>query len=121
MCSLINTDLARNAALITKGKAAGRLRQEMMQAGFRIGQGTLQRILAGNTGVRMASLQQFADYFGVDLVSLLRGRTEEDEDCSSAAPRGMGHAGPKRSFAVGQKVSRAFAVRCACAARSARP
>lgn len=92
MCSLINTDLARNAARITKGKAVGRLRQEMKQAGFSIGQGTLQRILAGNTGVRMASLQQFADYFGVDLASLLGSRTKEDEIRSFAVPRGMDHA-----------------------------
>ncbi len=88
---VINKDLASNAALITKGKAIGRLRQEMKQAGFSIGQGTLQRILAGHTGVRMESLQQFADYFGVELGTLLRGWAEEGDGRSPAAPREAVH------------------------------
>lgn len=80
MRNFVNATLAENAALMTKGKAIGRLRNDMAQAGFNIGQGTLQRILAGETGVRMESLQKFADYFSVDLDTLLRGRVEEGED-----------------------------------------
>ena len=80
MRSFVNATLAENVALMIKGKAIGRLRSDMKSAGFDIGQGTLQRIVAGETGVRMESLQKFADYFSVDVDTLLRGRVAEGED-----------------------------------------
>lgn len=95
MRSFVNADLASNAALMIRGTAIGRLRSDMKDAGFNIGQGTLQRIVAGETGVRMESLQKFADYFSVDIDTLLRGRAVEGEDFmhvtrlgAEAAPEG---------------------------------
>lgn len=80
MRSFVNATLASNAALMIRGRAIGRLRSDMKDAGFNIGQGTLQRIIAGETGVRMESLQKFADYFSVEVDTLLRGRVAEGED-----------------------------------------
>lgn len=80
MRSFVNATLASNAALMIRGRAIGRLRSDMKDAGFNIGQGTLQRIIAGETGMRMESLQKFADYFSVDVDTLLRGRVAEGED-----------------------------------------
>ncbi|WP_231890532.1 hypothetical protein [Delftia sp. GW456-R20] len=77
MRSFVNATLASNAALMIRGTAIGRLRSDMKDAGFNIGQGTLQRIVAGETGVRMESLQKFSDYFSVDIDTLLRGRGGE--------------------------------------------
>ena len=48
-----NQTLADNVAMLIKGKAIGRLRDEMKTAGYAIGQGTLARIIAGDPGVRM--------------------------------------------------------------------
>lgn len=67
MRSFVNADLASNAALMIRGTAIGRLRSDMKDAGFNIGQGNLQRIVGGETGVRMESLQKFADYFSVSV------------------------------------------------------
>jgi len=64
MRSFVNATLASNAALMIRGRAIGRLRSDMKDAGFNIGQG---RIIAGETGVRMESLQKFADYFSVSV------------------------------------------------------
>lgn len=74
-----NHVLASNVALLSKGKSIGALRSEMLAAGFEIGQGTLARIRAGETGVRMESLQKFADFYRVELDSLLRRPLEDDE------------------------------------------
>lgn len=52
----------------------------MKYAGFNIGQGILQRIAARETGVRMESLQKFADYFSMNVDTPLRGRVAEGED-----------------------------------------
>lgn len=79
MATSLNKTLADNVAALIKGKAIGRLREEMQAAGHPIGQGTLQRIIAGETGVRMESLQKFAEFFQVETDSLFR-ETSEDSD-----------------------------------------
>ncbi|MEG0051955.1 MAG: S24 family peptidase [Comamonas sp.] len=75
-----NQTLADNVALLIKGKAIGRLRDEMKTAGYAIGQGTLARIIAGDTGVRMESLQKFADFFGISTGTLLHEPIEDGEN-----------------------------------------
>lgn len=75
-----NQTLVDNVALLTKGKAIGRLRDEMKAAGYAIGQGTLARIVAGDTGVRMESIQKFADFFQISTGSLLHEPIEEGEN-----------------------------------------
>lgn len=81
----INPTLATNVALLTKGKAIGRLREEMKQSGFDIGQGTLSRLQKGETGVRLDSLQKFADFFRVGVEALLN-RDLHDGDSSEFLP-----------------------------------
>lgn len=80
MRSFVNASLASNAALMIRGSAIGRLRSDMKDTGLNIGKGTLQRIVAEETGVRMESLQKFADYFSVNVDTLLRGHVAEGED-----------------------------------------
>lgn len=75
-----NQTLADNVALLAKGKSIGRLREEMKNAGYDIGQGTLSRIMAGDTGVRMESLQKFADFFQISTGSLLHEAIEEGDN-----------------------------------------
>lgn len=74
-----NQTLVDNAALLTKGKSIGRLRDEMKAAGYDIGQGTLARILAGDIGVRMGSIQKFADFFQVSTGTLLNEAIESGD------------------------------------------
>lgn len=74
-----NETLAVNASTLIGEKSITGLRAEMKQAGYDIGQGTLARIKKGETGVRMESLQKFADYFNVELDTLLRGRVHEED------------------------------------------
>lgn len=75
-----NPILAENASLLMGDKAIGVLRAQMKAAGFEIGQGTLSRIRSGETGVRMESLQKFADYHRVDLDTLLRGHINSEDE-----------------------------------------
>ena len=75
-----NPTLAANVALLVKDKSIGRLRAEMATAGFEIGQGTIARIRNGETGVRMESLQKFADYHQVELDTLLRGEVGHEDE-----------------------------------------
>lgn len=77
----INQTLADNVAALVKGKAIGRLRQEMKDAGHPIGQGTLARIIAGDSGVRVESLQKFAEFFRIEPEALFREvGTDSDND-----------------------------------------
>lgn len=80
MTKAANQTFAENVALLIKGKAIGRLREEMKTAGYSIGQGTLSRIISGDTGVRMESVQKFADFFGVSSGALLHEPIEEGEN-----------------------------------------
>lgn len=75
-----NPVLAANASQLVKDKSIGRLRAEMAAAGYEIGQGTLARIKGGETGVRMESLQKFADFHRVELDTLLRGEVGHDDE-----------------------------------------
>ena len=103
MPNSINPVLSTNASTLSKEKAIGRLRSDMKAAGFDIGQGTLQRILAGETGVRMESLQKFADYFGVDLETRLRGQVTEEFVSVPHLSVEVG-AGPGRANAVVENI-----------------
>lgn len=80
MPNSINQTLADNVASLVKGKAIGRLRQEMKSAGHDIGQGTLSRIISGDTGVRMESLQKFADFFQVETETLFREASDNSDN-----------------------------------------
>lgn len=96
-----NRTLAENASLLIGDNAIGRLRGQMKQDGYDIGQGTLARIKAGDTGVRMESLQKFADYFRVDIDTLLRGALDDEDDFIPVARLSVEvGAGPGRSNAV---------------------
>lgn len=103
MSSAMNPTLSANAASLSKGQAIGSLRHDMKAAGFDIGQGTLQRILAGETGVRMESLQKFADYFQVNVDTLLRGHVD-DEFIQVARLSVEVGAGPGRTNGVVEEV-----------------
>ncbi|MBS3018564.1 hypothetical protein DJFAAGMI_01296 [Comamonas sp. PE63] len=106
MRSSINQMLASNVAVLSKGKSIGGLRQEMKAAGFDIGQGTLQRILAGETGIRMESLQKVADYFSVDLDTLLRGHLNDEQEFTAVSRLSVsGDAIPGRTNGVVEMVS----------------
>lgn len=106
MADQYNPILAENVASLTKEKAVGRLRQDMKSQGYDIGQGTLARIIKGDAGVRMASLQKFADYFRVDLDSLLRGSVDaSDEDFVTVTRLNVQvGAGPGRAVGVVEEV-----------------
>lgn len=100
-----NPTLATNVSLLIKDKSIGRLRAEMTAAGYEIGQGTLARIRNGETGVRMESLQKFADYHRVELDTLLRGHlNSEDEFVQVARLSVEVGAGPGRHVGVIEEV-----------------
>lgn len=100
-----NPILAANVALLTQDKAIGVLRSQMKAAGFEIGQGTLARIRAGETGVRMESLQKFADYHQVELDTLLRGHVDSDEEFIQVSRLSVEvGAGPGRSVGIVEEV-----------------
>lgn len=64
--------LAKNMARLSNGRSIGGLRSDMAGEGYSIGQGTLSRILLGDKGVRVESLQKVADYYGIELDQLMR-------------------------------------------------
>lgn len=64
--------LASNMASLSNGRSIGGLRADMGAAGYKIGQGTLERIYKGDKGVRMESLEKVADYFGTEVDQLMR-------------------------------------------------
>lgn len=66
----VGNALARNVDALIKGRSITQVRREMMSAGYNIGQGTLQRIIAGDCGVRLESIQKLSDYFCVSVESL---------------------------------------------------
>ena len=75
-----NDSLAANFLKIANGRSIDRLRTDMKEAGFDIGQGTLARLARGETGVRMDSIQKLAAYARMQPDELLRGEAEEDGD-----------------------------------------
>lgn len=72
-----NTALAEHFKRIRGARGFEQLRQDMKDAGYDIGMGTLQRLDRGETGVRLASLKKFAAYDGKEPEDLLRGPEEE--------------------------------------------
>lgn len=76
-----NSALARHFERIAGGRSIQVLRLEMKEAGYDIGQGTLNRLAHGETGVRMDSIKKLAAFARMEPDELLRedGRSEEDE------------------------------------------
>lgn len=70
---VLNQLLAINMDRLRKERSIGGLREDMAQAGFAIGTGTLARLINGDEGVRIESMSKVAAYFGVDVEQLLRG------------------------------------------------
>lgn len=101
-----NETLAANAAMLFGEKSIAGLRAEMKRDGYDIGQGTLVRIKNGETGVRMESLQKFADYFRVDIDTLLRGQVDDEDDYIQISRLSVEvGAGPGRSNGVVEHLS----------------
>lgn len=71
--------LAEHFKRIANGRSIDRLRVEMKEAGYDIGQGTLQRLSKGDTGVRMDSIKKLASFAGMQPDELLRGEEETGE------------------------------------------
>lgn len=105
MNTTANQTLADNAALLSKGKSIGRLREEMKSAGYDIGQGTLARILAGDIGVRMGSIQKFADFFQVNTATLLNEPFEDSDNDFVPVSRLSVEVGAGNGRAVGVTTS----------------
>lgn len=101
-----NYNLADTATSLMGEKSIGGLRLEMKRAGYDIGQGTLSRIKAGDTGVRVESLQKFADYFRITLDALLRGQVSDEDDFIQISHLSVEvGAGPGRSNSVVEHLS----------------
>lgn len=67
--------LAANFQARMGGRAVNVLRTEMAAAGFTIGSQAIQAAKAGSRGLRLETLQKFADFFGCTVLDLLDGRT----------------------------------------------
>lgn len=74
-----NGSLAAHFERIAAGRAIGRLRMDMKEAGYDIGQGTLVRLKQGDTGVRIDSIKKFAAYARMSEDELLREGADDSE------------------------------------------
>ncbi|WP_295851022.1 S24 family peptidase [uncultured Xylophilus sp.] len=75
-----NATLATNMRTLMGDLSIGALRERMAGAGYAIGQGTIDRVLKGDDGVRLESLRKIAEYFDVTLDNFLQielGRQNE--------------------------------------------
>mgnify|MGYP000234510857 CR=1 FL=1 len=69
----INLQLIDNFERIKGDRGFEQLRKDMAEAGYAIGNGTLQRIAAGDAGVRMHSLKKLGGYARMSVQELLGG------------------------------------------------
>lgn len=74
-----STSLAMHFTKIANGRSIDKLRVDMKEEGYDIGQGTLARLARGETGVRMDSIKKLASYAGMQVDELLRDEGEESE------------------------------------------
>lgn len=63
--------LKRNFLERAEGRAVAKLRADMAARGFKVGSGAIQAARAGSLGMRLETLQKFADYFECSLIELL--------------------------------------------------
>lgn len=63
--------LAENFKALMGKTSVGDLRKAMAAKGFTIGSGAVQSAKVGSRGLRLETLQKFADYFGVSVRDLL--------------------------------------------------
>lgn len=63
---------------IADGRGFGALRSAMAEAGISIGMGTLQRLAAGDTGVRLESIKKLAQFGGMTPEQLIGGAVESE-------------------------------------------
>lgn len=56
---------------LCRGRSIGRLREDMAKAGYPIGANAIQAARRGSRGLRLETLQKFADYFEVPLAELI--------------------------------------------------
>ena len=67
----VDETLAANFKALMAGRSVGALRLEMAERGMAIGSGAIQAAKIGSRGLRLETLQKFADFFGCQLYELL--------------------------------------------------
>lgn len=82
-----NPVLARNFRARLQGRAVGKLRLEMAEAGFHVGTGAIDGMKKGATGIRLETLEKFARFFGCSLVDLLTEEAAEKPAIGWPFPR----------------------------------
>lgn len=92
--------LAAHFERVRAGRSIGKLREDMAAAGHSIGNGTLQRLQSGDTGVRIDSIRKFATFAGMSEDELLRETAEQGDFVE------VRHADVKFSNGRGQVVYR---------------
>lgn len=74
--TVIGTDADEALAVNFRARLGARsiqgLRQEMAERGITIGSGAIHAAKMGSRGVRLETLQKFADFFGCSVLDLLR-------------------------------------------------
>lgn len=68
----IDENLAANFRYRLGGRSVHVLRQQMAERGLPIGSGAIQAAKQGSRGVRLETLQKFADFFECSVIDLLR-------------------------------------------------
>ncbi|WP_431509880.1 helix-turn-helix domain-containing protein [Variovorax sp. DAIF25] len=68
----IDATLAANFAELMGSRSIATLRQEMAERGIAIGSAAIQAAKQGSRGIRLETLQKFADFFGCQVHQLLQ-------------------------------------------------
>jgi DNA-binding Xre family transcriptional regulator len=74
----IDEALAGNFRVRIGARSVQTLRREMADRGIAIGSGAIQAMKQGSRGVRLETLQKFADFFECTVSDLLRSPESED-------------------------------------------
>lgn len=64
-------DFAERFKELSRGRSVGGLREDMAKAGYSIGANAIQAARRGSRGIRLETLQKFADYFGIPVKELI--------------------------------------------------
>jgi len=67
----VDPTLAANFSALMGGRSVAALRQEMADKGYTIGSGAIQSAKVGSRGLRLETLQKFADFFGCSVYDLV--------------------------------------------------